>query len=591
VQSIAHFLAPRDAHDVGPLPVLVTTYQAFHAALVEAGFPQDLSRVCVVSDEAHRVPVSDGDGWRATRRAALEGGAFWVTVTATGWREDTTEPVHADDATTIRIPVSRVVEAGMCPRVLDVHVHGLSTSLRWGDGEELNADQLEMADYREIVEQWLEDARPKTVIRTQSRAIADLLEKTFRRLAPDARVLNATGPARRPVDEMIATEAAARTDGSLDVELSQFDVVICCVRFTEGTDWPFASHIYVVGVPGCLRFTIQLIGRGRRAKIRILGYGDTYPDYVDRCVVRLFVPHASDSDEDPDSKRAYLRDLCVLYSVLTEDYDVARDLVDIYGLVRDRIGSEGVSFRTEVHRVIAEIFDPPAHVAVEIRQTITALKATLERKRGGPVSVMEMIDELSRQLDAPALEKARSIVLYVRDQDVARTIPENLRVGIRSLVERLIAMVVAEVRAAREPLDPERPAVSPGERPGLPAAEIIDAFRALAGEFDGIVCAFGERELAFRSELEAATSIEIADRAREMVFKSPHFWVGTGAYERWCREPRKQRESEGDLSPYLGLPPGTYTVRRFRRDVERGVLEGQPEDVRDLGTIRERYIG
>jgi len=593
VEAIRNHIAPRTAGETAALPVLVTTYQAFYKCLQDHGFPEDMSRICVMSDEAHRVPKADDEGWKRTRHVACEANAIWITITATGWREDTGEPVHGDEEATFRVPVSRVIAAGRCPRFLEVHVHPLIASLRWKEatGEEDSEGGLELADYAEIVQWWLDDGRPRTVIRTQSTEVADRIVAIFEKFAPEARVLNATGDARRRVDEMVSREAKARTDGGkgpLDISLSQYDVVVCCQRFTEGTDWPFASHVYIVGIPSTLRFTVQVTGRGRRAKINIVGYATVYPDFVDRSVVRVFVPRVSDADDDLEAKRTFLRDLCVLYSVMTEDYEVARNLVDLYAVTRSKIGDGSLFLRAGANAVVATIFEPPADVLVDVFKRIRHIREALRRRLERDPSVGEMIDALSRQKDVSALDKVRDLVTYLRDSDVAAAIPEDRREGIRRAVEALVGQVVSDLR--REHRGTRRRGSRTRTRPPIPAQETIQAFRNLAGEFDDIACRFGSREDHFRSELEAATSVRIVERARELAADPPHFHDGTNAYEQWIHQFPGQPETRGDLSPYLGRPPGTYSARRFRRDLEARRLPGQPEEIADIRSLRE-YIG
>jgi hypothetical protein len=139
-----------------------------------------------------------------------------------------------------------------------------------------------------LVEQWLLDGKPKTIVRLPPAArgssdpVTPLVAERFR--AAGARVLDATGTGR---DKQAAFLAALEAERDRDCAGSQYDVVLGIMRVMEGTDWPHCSSVYCVGMPGSLETVIQLLGRALRKK------PENYPtEHRDRARIVFFVPGA-----------------------------------------------------------------------------------------------------------------------------------------------------------------------------------------------------------------------------------------------------------------------------------------------------------
>jgi superfamily II DNA or RNA helicase len=272
---------------------LVTTHHAIARWGVDV-LPEDLSGRILVIDEAHHAG-SDGEGDKSRKIAVFanewfsRGGAVCY-CTATPYRADDLDVLPEGTKSHIWSMADHAM-SGFAPKDFRVHTEILENEVDTrGElfGDELSDQENKNGQaYNRMVDRWIQDDCPKAIFIVpgkNSKKWASRLEDELTRSG--ARVLNAVGVGTdiqsRLVDALEGVEdeeTGRRTGGEREVKNiddSKWDVILCCKRFDEGTDWPLCSHVYNYGIPSSFGLTVQRWGRAFRDKKEIKGH--RHPD-------------------------------------------------------------------------------------------------------------------------------------------------------------------------------------------------------------------------------------------------------------------------------------------------------------------------
>jgi hypothetical protein len=273
---------------------LVTTHSAVSRWGLDT-LSDDLSKRLLVLDEAHHAGSAETEARsRVIAQFANEwharGGAV-LYITATPYRTDDLD-VLPDDTKMHIWSMADHAASGYGPGDFQVLTENLETEVRTTkqyQGEDLpDKEEAEGTAYRQMVERWRKDGRPKTVFIVPSknsrqwaaRLQAALEQERNADGTPKVRVLNAVGPDAKikvRLNQVLAAERKVRR-----FQDSKWDVILCCKRFDEGTDWPLCSHVYNYGIPRSFGLTVQRWGRAFRNKRKLQDEpgieGHTHPD-------------------------------------------------------------------------------------------------------------------------------------------------------------------------------------------------------------------------------------------------------------------------------------------------------------------------
>lgn len=263
---------------------LVCTHAAL-ARLDQNDLPQDLTNRILVIDEAHHCPAA---GLARVARLWRSRGGRLVFFSATPFRNDE-KPVLLPGMIHLRRSLVEHMEEGWAPRTLASEIIALGRSSQRVRSRQFTGDippprSYTKATARALIEKWIADGRPKTIVRVPPGRGALVRRVVAAFEAAGARVLDATGVGPERKHRFLEALDAERQRGTSG---SRIDVIVGILRVLEGTDWPVCSTVYSVGIPRSLQVVMQLVGRALRKK------GDDYPAaYRDLARLVFFVPCA-----------------------------------------------------------------------------------------------------------------------------------------------------------------------------------------------------------------------------------------------------------------------------------------------------------
>lgn len=272
-KSIERFLC-------GPNGVCVTT----HSALVRVGeFSAD--QCVLILDEAHH-----GGEYRKlglfTKEFITKGGRV-IHMTATAFRTDNERILSGDFVHEYR-SMSRHMAEGYAPPTVETELSSFVSldtpaDLFYGKVEidtigEHNIESLA----RSMIAKWKSTGKPKVIVRVPSSPSGAM--KTVAAIctafkAVGARVVNASGAINRA-----GLEETLRSERAREYKDSAIDVIVGCIRVSEGLDWPHCTDVYCVGVPTSMQLVIQLLGRAMRLKDK------SQCEHWHRGAIRFFAP-------------------------------------------------------------------------------------------------------------------------------------------------------------------------------------------------------------------------------------------------------------------------------------------------------------
>lgn len=283
-QIISYLKQPNSGHAV------TLTHQSL-SHLQAKDLPESLVGCLLVIDEAHHAALETNLGlFQATWRT--RGGRI-VSATATDFRAD---------GQTVRLEGMRVIRRSLAehmqdrdppgpyaPKAVESEIVGVEMpdppSTQEVEGYAIPHEEHQRRMVAKIIEQWESTGRPKTIVKVPvleggSGELVNLLVQAF--AARNARVYDATGTGSGRQEEFIGFLDEQR---DLTEYADAYDVVVGVQRVIEGTDWPWCSDVFVVGVPRSLVQTIQLLGRATRLK-----HWKSYdPRFRDRAKITFFV--------------------------------------------------------------------------------------------------------------------------------------------------------------------------------------------------------------------------------------------------------------------------------------------------------------
>lgn len=457
----------------------VSTQQGF-ARWVAKGklLPSDLSKRLLIVDEAHRAGTCNKLGSAIKQWLAAGGSVLYVT--ATPFRTSGDLPIPDDIATAYRSMAEHVSSGKYSPRNVEVRFRQLSYEAK--SVQVLVGDRMPEADIerlsREFLALWLADGCPKAVVvvpQYGSERWAACLERV---LSERARVHVAVGTGADVQQRLCAvlhTEREAARHG----QPSTVDVIVACKRFDEGTDWPWCSDVYNLGLPSTLLLIIQRLGRALRLKLAasggtrkgIEGYN---PEHADRARITFLLPKNSVQTWHHFETRA--KDYAFMVACFMQDVGTGREYVNE---VRDRVGDllrrrsgdrrAAEAAWKEIEKQLGMLREDVHAYTVKLKEAAIAIgkrKPTFEELRAVLVDRMGVTPNELRQLLRVHLARAAArnpVILRAVDANVTMLINKQLLAAgvqtkqefvriIRECMQAAFDNVVEEVMADNESL-------------------------------------------------------------------------------------------------------------------------------------------
>ena len=412
----------------------IITYQALHQLWDIV--PENLSQWILILDEAHHAPLAHGkrEGWTEVARKRdmwQERGGTVLQASATPWHTESGHRVYDESEPRSVTSIGDLRAAKLAPSNFEFHRIMLNVEAKTWKGMLLEGKPSAalIRAYRCIPEYWISQGRPVTVIRPPDRTHVAHLRRAFETAGvPPERILDATGEdfdGRKLVRARDITSYAER----------EYDIVIACRRFDEGTDLPSVSNVYYIGAPSSVRLVIQLLGRTLRNK--------ALPDYPkrwrDRSAMTVFLPRNEASPEE--WRRVQMEDATMLAAYISDVEVGDRVITHLSTRLRESLvyGHEPGDEAGARSRIVGEICGDDVTKA-EARAELMRLIARTARERN---AVGESMDEAGAKAVAERILKVkkpglRSAMITAFAESVGGDHPEiadELRRAYESIVE------------------------------------------------------------------------------------------------------------------------------------------------------------
>ena len=569
--------------------MLVATTSSVLLAQKDLRFNQvDWSRCLVIVDEAHHVSSRYGEeeveddlpfqetGTGVLVSDVLDRGASVLLATATPFRTNSNEQVYPDDAPVVRVHYADLVDEGHAPRDMDLRLIGRHDQFAL-DMEVATVAQLEgnpkaftahtksgnlsLEDAHKVAQRWVEDGRPKALVRigrVSGSQNLSLLGEAF--AAVGARTFDATGPAAKvPFGALMKRERAVER-----YQASEVDVIFVCGRGTEGTDWPLCAHVYNLGLLVSLRFMRQLLGRTQRAKV--------LPDYPatwrDRSGLTFFAPRLK---QQSDVVRDRWHKGVLLIACYIHDHRTAREFdASIEWAIRNTVRAN----RTDTNerqwaRALALLNKvlPDDAARCEGFRDLNALEYELRARTGHDPTPADVVENL-RACDWEAPRKLG--LLFALVQHYGLSTPAAAGDKLCTIVTRL--------------LDPPKEAAQPKlDDPVLVdviSEHMIDVMQEVASSYDGITRLVRKDLVEIASNITGADTRTIERDLRARIVQHPPWTQVTRAVYAWYERHRLgPRKIHGDLSNLFGF---AYSASTLDTALKHGKISGAPSHVRSL---------
>lgn len=408
-----------------------------HAALTRLRPPTEMERLpyvlkkaVLVVDEAHRAPATGlGQFVAAWKRA----GGKVVFTTATAFRTDG-DPVMLEGMVLIRRSLAEHLADPDCgpPDRVETAIHPIQVEAAEEAeffGEEETQAEVRDAIVAQMVAAWEADGRPKTVVRVPvmkggSSTMVAACVNAFTRAG--ARVLDVSGS--KPADKTrFLTELPAERSKTRYDEAS-YDVLVGVQRVIEGLDWPFASDVYVVGLPRSVLIVMQLLGRATRRKLQV-GYPAALKK---RAKISFFVPCGSTTE---DSLPAYHRRYTLLICSYLANSQAGEQWAIVKDVGRGLVVPLGVDVAATDVAAQWPYVDPTFRAQIEV--AIAGAKASL-LKAGSTAPDIDVLEAVY----AARPDLNRSLVRQVL---IELVVSQTGEAGDR-VKRRLIAAIAAELK-------------------------------------------------------------------------------------------------------------------------------------------------
>lgn len=244
----------------------VSTHQGFARWVKELDFlPADVSHKLLVVDEAHRACHDNQLGSAVNKWLALGGKVLYGT--ATPFRTHGSLPVPDDLIPAYRSLAEHVASGQHSPQNIVIRTKQFSYQTK--NARDLAGDVMPSGDLSvlagEIRDFWISEGRPKTVLIVPPKGSLRWAEHFAKVMENEARVHVAVGmgsAVQQGLVKLLDREREAAQTG----KASEIDIIVACRRFDEGTDWPWCSDVYVLGMSTSMVLFIQRLGRPLRYK-------------------------------------------------------------------------------------------------------------------------------------------------------------------------------------------------------------------------------------------------------------------------------------------------------------------------------------
>ena len=441
----------------GPLEHALACTHAALNRLAADDLPNDLSGKALFLDEAHH---ASADGLSQVVSVWRERGGQLFFLTATPYRGDG-RPVKLEGMRTFRRSLAEHMAEGFAPRHLDSEIVALGQPGDTITAGQFTGEEAPPTSYFEgliasICKRWLEDGKPKAIVRVppmQGGKSGELVGRLLQALSSHgARVLDATGTGTTDKQRFLT---ALDAEKNRTHATSTFDVMVGIQRVLEGTDWPVCSAVYCVGMPGSLNTVVQFLGRAMRLK------GEDYPaEQRDRAKLVFFVPcggGAALADLSLDHSRHALLTCCFL-----ADHEVGQEWI-VLREVRRGIES-ALGPRTEnpaaadAENEADEPLDPELRAEVEF--VMANAREQIVSEGGEPTvgEVVQLVAKSRPDLPIAAIHRVAAEVLAAQPDNsgdeardaIHREVARKLRINplVKEAMEEAFAIVLGEFREA-----------------------------------------------------------------------------------------------------------------------------------------------
>lgn len=439
----------------GPLDHAFACTHATLNCLNPEDLPEDLSSKALFIDEAHH---ASADGLSQIVTLWRERGGLLFFFTATPYRGDG-RPVRLEGMRAFRRSLAEHMAEGFAPRHLESEIVALGQPGDAITAGQFTGEEAPPSSYFEelvaaICRRWLEDGRPKAIIRVppmQGGRSGELVSRLLQALeSQGARVLDATGSSGGDKDRFLT---ALEVEKTRTYATSTFDVMVGIQRVLEGTDWPVCSAVYCVGMPGSLNTVVQFLGRAMRLK------GDDYPAAQrDRARLVFFVPcggGAALADLSLGHSRHALLTCCFL-----ADHEVGQEWIvlrEVRRGIEAALGSRAKNPTVaDAENEADDPLDPEVRAAVELAMA----NAREEIIGAGGEPTLGEVAQLAAQarLDLPhaALQRVANEIAAAQPEcaesvlnAIRRETPRQLRIHptVKKAMEAVFGIVLNEFRA------------------------------------------------------------------------------------------------------------------------------------------------
>jgi superfamily II DNA or RNA helicase len=443
VKRVIHYL-----RQPGPLDHAFACTHAALNRLTGGDLPEDLSGKALFIDEAHH---ASADGLSEVVTLWRERGGQLFFFTATPYRGDG-RPVRLEGMRAFRRSLAEHMAEGFAPRHLESEIVALGQPGDTITAGQFTGEETPPSSYVEglvaaICRRWLEDGKPKTIVRVppmQGGRSGELVCRLLQALrSQGARVLDATGTGGADKQRFLT---ALEAEKNRTHATSAYDVIVGIQRVLEGTDWPVCGAVYCVGMPGSLNTVVQFLGRAMRLK------GEDYPaEQRDRARLVFFVPcggGAALADLSIDHSRHALLTCCFL-----ADHEVGQEWIVLREVRRGIEAALGT--RTEnpaaadAENEADEALDPEVRAEVEL---VMANAREQIISSGGEPTVGEVVQLAAKtrpDLPEAALHRVAAEILAAQATSTGAAVPEAIQqeIATRLRIDPMVKQAMAEAFA------------------------------------------------------------------------------------------------------------------------------------------------
>jgi len=409
-------------------------------------------------------------------------------------------------------------------------------------GETMSDSDLD-AICQELVTTREKKGLPKTVMNLPaggSERFAKALEAAL--AAKGVRVLNAVSSSPKVRDRLLNALKGERTLQTY--KESQYDVILSCMRFNEGTDWPFCSLFINVGLPSDFGLIIQRLGRTLRYKGDIQGYPARWRNQAEMLFV---IPSAGHKLWEEFYQHG--KDHVFMLAGLMADLQVSDYLTEL----RKRLGDKG---RTRKGR-------GPEYYA-KLEKLASMIGLTQEKTREAYASLQEAVLVLRkergvRKLSAndvtwadfePVLKRLGSYSQEELDQRKEALLVRHSKLkGDKELMPFLASLDAATTRKLGG---------GKGSTNRIIKRSLQDAFDEATCDFQGLIDAAVKSERVV-GRITGETSKQVGERLVGRL-RVPTFTKEQAleALKSYCMAEGKSPPPDEDASPWFGFPAGTF---------------------------------